>query len=422
MHLAQAMLLRFGIRNFRSIRDMQEVSLVASGLDDPAEGLIDCSPAGKQLLPAIVIYGANASGKSNLIKAPRWMRGAVLQSHTRRGASSGIPHEPFALDPATRRAPTTCDADFVINDVRYHYGFEATSEVFTREWLHSFPNNRRQLLFERESQQFEFGRGLRGRNRVIADLTRPNSLFVSAATQNDHEELSKISEFFRAIAADDQEFAFRRHELDPREVEFLGAIGTGVVGRRLKKLEINDKQRQLTRDLFSVLKKSFEDLPDVQFDDDFAPQLIELAHRDKDGTEIYFDLEAESDGTRRLISLLEAAFRTLDAASLMVVDELDDGLHTQACEALLALFVSPKTNRKGAQLVATTHDTNLLRCPLLRRDQVWFAEKDPKGATHLYPLTDFRTRKGDNLERGYLQGRYGAIPFSGSPADIMAPD
>jgi hypothetical protein len=105
----------------------------------------------------------------------------------------------------------------------------------------------------------------------------------------------------------------------------------------------------------------------------------------------------------------------------MVVDELDASLHTQACEALLALFASPKTNPKGAQLIATTHDTNLLRSPLLRRDQVWFTEKDGEGATHLYPLTDFRTRKGDNLERGYLQGRYGAIPFAGSPADIIAP-
>ncbi len=104
----------------------------------------------------------------------------------------------------------------------------------------------------------------------------------------------------------------------------------------------------------------------------------------------------------------------------MIVDELDESLHTAACEALLALFMSPKTNPKGAQLIATTHDTNLLRCPSLRRDQVWFTEKDTEGVTHLYPLTDFHTRKGDNLERGYLQGRYGAVPFSGSLADIIA--
>ena len=137
------------------------------------------------------------------------------------------------------------------------------------------------------------------------------------------------------------------------------------------------------------------------------------------GEPVYLDMADESEGTRRLLRLLIPMFRALDTGAVMVVDELDASLHTHACEMLIELFSSPKTNPKGAQLIATTHDTNLLRSRHLRRDQIWLTEKDTEGATHLYPLTDFRTREGDNLERGYLQGRFGAIPFSGRIADIL---
>ena len=197
------MLLRFGIQNFRSIRDIQELSLVASALNDPDGALIDCPSVGDRILPAVIVYGANASGKSNLVRGVRWMRQGVLLSHSRGAADGGVPREAFALDPSSRDAPTVCNVDFVIGNVRYHYGFEATDQVFSREWLYNFPNGRRQMLFERNLQEFEFGRNLRGRNRVIADLTRPNSLFVAAATQNDHEELSKVSGFFRTISNDE---------------------------------------------------------------------------------------------------------------------------------------------------------------------------------------------------------------------------
>ena len=139
-HSGQAMLLRFGVQNFRSIRDMQELSLVASSLDDTQEGVIDCAASGERLLPAVVVYGANASGKSNLVKALAWMQAAVLDSQTRGDPDAGIPREPFALNSAsTPGAPTLCDVDFVIEGVRYHYGFAGVRPAFTREWLYSFP-------------------------------------------------------------------------------------------------------------------------------------------------------------------------------------------------------------------------------------------------------------------------------------------
>ena len=283
------MLLRFGVQNFRSIRDMQEMSLVASGLDDPTAGLIDCPPLGRHLLPALVIYGANASGKSNLVKALRWMRDAVLLSHTRGDPAGGVPCEAFALDQEWSDRPTACNLDFLVEDVRYHYGLEATNKAFTREWLHSFPNGRRQTLFERKLQHFEFGRNLRGRNRVIADLTRPNSLFVASATQNDHDELSRVSGFFRAIIDDERETGVRRNELDPRTLEFLGTIGTGIIRSCITKVEVSDEQQKLARELMGMLKRVIDDVPDVpRSDGNVELPRLELAHRGKDGSEVLF--------------------------------------------------------------------------------------------------------------------------------------
>jgi AAA15 family ATPase/GTPase len=143
------------------------------------------------------------------------------------------------------------------------------------------------------------------------------------------------------------------------------------------------------------------------------PLVAQLGRSNFDGEIEFFDLQDESTVTIRLLSFLGPIFKALDAGTVVIVDEIDTSLHTLACEQIIALFQSPKTNPKGAQLIATTHDTNLLNPDTLRRDQVWFTEKDETGSTRLYPLTDYKPRKAENLERGYLQGRYGGIPFLG---------
>ena len=242
------MLLRFGVTNHLSLRDRQELSLVASSLDDEASGLIACPhPPGGRLLPAVVIYGANASGKSNLIDAIWWTRRMVLYSHR-----AGLPHRPiarrpFALDSACQAAPTKIEVDLVVENVRYHYGFEATDGAFTAEWLYSFPRERRQMLFERDNATFVFGRHLKGRNQVISELTRPNSLFLSAAAQNGHDELTRIFLFFQAIQLDtgapSQPAALavklRRKEADERIIRYLEMSGTGITGYRVDEASLD---------------------------------------------------------------------------------------------------------------------------------------------------------------------------------------
>ena len=378
------MLLRFSVSNRLSMRDRQELSLTASSLKDPTQGLIDCpsAPSGS-VLPAALIYGANASGKSNLVDSIRAMKEMVLNSHRKEEPGGGVPlRRPFALDPANPPSPTGFDVDFVLDGVRHHYGFESSDEAFLSEWLYAFPKGHRRMLFEREGDEFHFGRALGGQNKTIAALVRPNSLYVSAAAQNGHKHLSSVFAYFRsirgvvgvAIPGKKASSYFVEEEPDARVIEFLVKIGAGIIDYRRKE------------------------------------SAIELGHRGHDGRPVFLSMDRESAGTRRLLFVLDFVFRALDKGVPLCIDELDASLHTHASEAVLALFCSRDTNPKGAQLIATTHDSELMRWSVLRRDQLWFTDKDASGATRLYPLTDIRTRSGDDFAKAYLQGRYGAVP------------
>ena len=415
------MIMRFGVSNHLSIRDSQELSLVSSSLKDESAGLIDCPAAPNgSLLPAAVIYGHNASGKSNLIDAIHTMRSMVLWSQTKGEPGGGVPRHPFKLDPASSQTPSRFDIDFVVDGVRHHYGFKASSTAFEAEWLYAFPKSQRRVLFERDGDKFHFKRGSRGQNNDIADLTRPNSLYLSAAAQNNHEQLSSIFGFFQSILAvrdiavesERASGQLTKQGMDSRVIDFLKKINTGVIDYRRKETEFPEDVRAASREIFAVLKRTVGSPSDFEMDLGDKHVTIELAHHGRDGELVYLELDRESAGTRRLLILLGLAYKALDEGRPLCVDELDASLHTQASEAVLKLFCSPETNPKGAQLIATTHDTNLMKSPVLRRDQVWLTEKDTEGATRLYPLTDYRTRKGDNIERGYLQGRYGAVPFN----------
>ena len=419
------MLLRFGVSNHLSIRDFQALLLTPAALRENAGGLVECPAApGGKLLPAAVIYGANASGKTNFIHSMMFMRRLVLVSHVGGKPGDDVPRYPFRLDPACIGMPTRFEIDFVLDDeVRYHYGFEASDKAFESEWLYAFPKKRRRTLFEREGSDYRFGRWLSGRNEVIRALTRPNSLFVSAAAQNGHVQLSGIFEYFEAlhgvgttdVTGTEGILRFAGEEPDPRTIDFLMDVGIAVSGYRKKKDDMyarigNDMKRiaaatgmpegaaasEALHDRFATLARDGE---------------LQLAHRSWAGKDVYFELERESAGTRRLLLVLHEVYRALDKGLPLAIDELDASLHTQAAKSVLGLFCSHETNPNGAQLIATTHDTNPMASPVLRRDRIWFTEMGPDDATRLYPLTDYRIRKGDDIKRMYLEGRYGATPL-----------
>jgi hypothetical protein len=420
------MLLRFGVENFRSIKERQELSFVASSLDDIPTGLITTQALpNTRLLPAVIIYGANAAGKSNIVSAFEWMQNAVLYSHSRGQPGAPVAIFPFLLDDEWAAKPTTVDMDFIVDDVRYQYGFTASKEAYIAEWLFTYPNDRRQVLFERRGSDFLPGRSLKGQNKVIAELVRPNSLYLSVAAQNNHEQLSKIIYAVLSIRIENKQTIHGGFlgwsDIDQRVISFLTAVGTGIVSHKVVKKTAGEDDAATEFVAEMLQKMGSKNFYTLGIQRTLKNQrYIELGHQGQNGNPVYLDFQTESDGTRRLLFLLSSAFGVLDEGSVFISDELNASLHTQACEALVSLFCSRETNPRGAQLIATTHDTNLLQSKTLRRDQIWFTEKTEEGATRLYPLTDIRTRKGDNLEKAYLQGRYGAVAVSGSVKDILS--
>lgn len=419
------MLLRFSVSNHLSLRDSQELLFTTSSLKDKTEGLIGCAAAPRgTILPAVVVFGANASGKSNLVHALRAMQQMVLFSHTRGDASGGVPRHAFKLDASYTNKPSRFEIDFVHEEVRYHYGFEADDTVFLAEWLHAIPRSHRRILFEREGSEFRFGRELKGRsktNNTIVELTRPNSLFLSTAAQNNHEQMSAIFEYFRSLACfmhinTGREYWRNQKDIDPRVIGFIGGLDTGICDYRRRETEPSEEELSIRREINTLVERRAN--VSIDLSETYKNVTIELAHQTRRGESVFLDLGLESAGTQRLLVMLNLAYRALDAGSPIAIDELDMSLHTLASAAVLQLFCSPTTNPNGAQLIATTHDTNLLGWPGLRRDQIWFTEKDEAGATLLYPLTDIKTRRTDNLEKGYLQGRYGAVPFD-DPISIL---
>ena len=427
------MLLRFAVSNFRSIRDEQELSLVASqAIKDDPQALIETPALRKdKVLPAALIYGANASGKSNVVEALRFMCRMVLDSYTdlKPGALLGRP--PFRLALGWPEKESRFDLTFVHEGVRYQYGFTALDDRFGSEWLYAWPSGSQRELFMRDGQEFRFGRFLKGDNQLIARNTKANSLFVSAAAQNNHEQLGFIYGFFSSLyfnlAVSPSRSGVAQHlarfMLDVRAMKLLDLFDTGIISIDINHESILDiyqrrgipvsdqKPAEMHGEGFTV-----KDAAEMQW------AKIKIGHSTGNGDIATFDINDESTGTVRLLFILGPIFKALDAGSIVIIDEMDSSLHTRACEQIIALFQSPKTNPKGAQLIATTHDTNLLNPDTLRRDQIWFTEKDGEGGTHLYPLTDIHTRKGDNIEKGYLQGRFGAVPFAGSVDDFIKTD
>jgi hypothetical protein len=411
------MLIRFRVENFLSIREEQELSLVASALSEHPETLVSAG-SGLELLRAAAVYGPNASGKSALFHALSFMRNAVIESHRNWNPTGGVPRTSFALDQKSAYEPSLFAVDVLVRGVRYEYGFTADFFRVHEEWLYAYPRGRKQEWFTRDASrdvEFAFSRSLPGENRAIAALTRPNSLFLSAAAQNNHEQLKSIYHWFVQglwIVGDSTRSYFEsyaielcRHEADRESLlASLASADLGITDIEFR--ESGPAPETQTGPEFSGVSSAAD-----PFNVFFQPPHVRLWHSTGgSGASVSLPFEQESRGTRTLFGLLGILIWCLNSGGTLVVDELDQSLHSHLARQIVARFLSPHTNPRAAQLIFNTHDTNLLGEDLLRRDQVWFTEKTSDGATRLFPLTDFRARKYENLERGYLQGRYGAVP------------
>lgn len=413
------MLVEFRVKNFRSLRDEQTLSLVASKdktMQDTHTQATGNSAAAT-LLRSLVIYGANASGKSNLIKALQYMRGVVIESATTIQPGQAFAVQPFLLNDESANEASEFEVTFLINNVRYQYGFAMNAQRIVNEYLLVYKAFKPQRWFRRHfdinigKDVYDFGSGLKGLKNVWESATRPNSLFLSMAVQLNSEALRPVFDWFatRLVIFNEQA------QLNPQvSVQML-------------------KQVNSRKDICNFLSAADISIADidvetrkvpgqaVHFDlvagktevrsEEMEEQRLRFHHVTQQGKAV-FDLKDESNGTRNLLFLAGPILEILSKGMTLVIDELDTSLHTLLVRELVRLFHRSEINIQGAQLIFTTHDTSLLDAPdLFRRDQVWFVEKDQDQRSKLVSLSEFSPRKNEALERGYLMGRYGGVPF-----------
>ncbi|QMT36796.1 ATP-binding protein [Neisseria wadsworthii] len=411
------MLIEFSVTNFRSFCNSQTLSLVKSKgneLPDNAfevEGIKDLD-----LLHSAAIYGANASGKSNLLKSIRAMK-QIVTATSQRG--SKLPITPFKLNKDSISKPTEFEVVFIVDNVRYQYGFSATEEKIFEEWLFAYPKGRAQKWFERiwssekNQYQWQFGNFLTGTKQVWQNATRENALFLSTAVQLNSEQLKPLFDWFKETLRFSSVGGFGPEYsaslcMENRKEEILKFMHAAD-------LNISDINIETEDFSPSVLPNDMpESLREIIIDGmkDKKMMNIQTIHLDSQGNSIRFDLEEESDGTQKFFAFAGPWLDVLTNGYVLFVDELHDNLHPKLVQFLVGLFHSKKTNPKNAQLIFTTHETSILNQDVFRRDQVWFCERNQEQETVVYPLSDFSPKKGkENLEAAYLSGRYGALPF-----------
>ena len=418
------MLLSFAVTNFLSISERQTMSMIATKLKGPHASVeVSVPSAGDGILPCAIVYGPNASGKSSIVSAFARMTDLVMGSHSPRRLNRKLPYNPFLLSSAWAGEPTTFEISFIAAGIRYDYSFAYDDERILRENLDFYPEGRRRKFFDRDGDEISFGAQVKGAKKTISDLTRSDSLLVSVGIQNNHEAFNEIFEFFDSMyISTDIRFAtkslasvFSEHEIDSRSIKFLKLLGTGVVGYEQHQTDIDPATREMITEIEAIFRKQRpegEDSSEVPavFPQDAKEVLIRVAHENEMGDPVYFNVEQESLGTRRLLLMLNKIFQVLDEGDLAIVDELDASLHTFAVSAIVELFTNKNINVNNAQLIATTHDTNLLDTSQLRRDEVWFVEKSRGGFSEYFALSDFSTRRDEAMEKAYLEGRFGAVP------------
>ena len=423
------MLIQFKVANFRSFGSEVTLSLEAvKAFKDHAENVVETNR--RRVLRSAAIYGANASGKSNLVKAFAFMQQFVLFS-AGQNSTVRIPTEPFKLERSNLKEPSLFEVSILLDEGTYRYGFQVTTEKVVTEWLlfSTGPRNKERILFSREegkisvSDEYAEGRG-------HEQETRGNALFLSLMDSRNDATAGKIVRWYAKC-----KILFGKNE---REYRLQTNMFTDTSARRyLGDSGAHDRWLNFIRQIDnSIIDVKFSKTDLAKFSDlmrkgELWPPgytlsangfkvLRQQTHDGKPCGNVEFDLEnEESSGTDKFLGLAVPWLDILENGRVAFVDELEARLHPQLTRRLVQFFLSPKTNPFNAQLVFVTHDTNLLTYGNLRRDQIWFCEKKRDGATDLYSLAEIKVRKNAKHEESYIRGRYGAIPFFGDLSMIV---
>jgi AAA15 family ATPase/GTPase len=424
------MLIEFSVGNYRSFKDVVTLSMVAAdeatGNDELDKNNVFKVNQNFSLLKSAAIYGANASGKSNLILALYFMQSFVINS-SKLQITDKINLEKFRLSSETEDKPSFFKIVFHLDNKIYEYSFEVTQERVISEGLSCTPKTRKTNIFSREKDKIKYSKSLL-KGKDVKDLTKKNTLFLSIAAQFNDPLAGKILLWFSRlkIISGSQFENLRQLSLDylsrepnlKNEIVFL-----------IKKLDLSIKDMSIEVGRTS-LDNFHKDIPDrvknKEFRlDNYIYNSLETYHEKYDlegriiGLESFQMNKHESRGTQKIFALLAPVLSALKKSEVLIIDELDSLLHPLMAIAIIGLFNSKITNPKNAQLIFATHDVNLLSNQLFRRDQIWFTEKNRQEATDLYSLVEFDIDNNASFEQDYIQGRYGAIPFIGDLSKVI---
>ena len=413
------MLIEFSVGNYRSFKDVVTLSMVAA--DEAADNdELDKNNVFKvnqnfSLLKSAAIYGANASGKSNLILALYFMQSFVINS-SKLQITDKIDLEKFRLSSETEDKPSFFKIVFYLDNKTYEYSFEVTQERVISEGLSCTPKTRKTNIFSREKDKIKYSKSLM-KGKDVKDLTKKNTLFLSIAAQFNDPLAGKILLWFSRLKI-----------ISGSQLENLRQLSIDYLSREqnlkseivflIKKLDLSIKDMSIEVGR-KPLDNFHKDIPDTVYNS------IETYHEKYDlegkviGLESFQLNKHESRGTQKLFALLAPILSVLKASEVLIIDELDSLLHPLMAIAIIGLFNSQQTNPKNAQLIFATHDVNLLSNQLFRRDQIWFTEKNRQEATDLYSLVEFDIDNNASFEQDYIQGRYGAIPFIGDLSKVI---
>jgi uncharacterized protein len=401
------MLIEFSVGNYRSFKEAVTFSMVAAPIDVD-ENLTDTNnlfPATKELnlLKSAAIYGSNASGKSNLVRAISFMKEFTINSALGTRITDKIGTELYRLSVESEREPSHFEIVFMVGNTKYRYGFEVDREIVQSEWLYQTLRTKEVELFFREKGRFKvaskFSDGI-----SLEARTRKNSLFLSVVAQFNGDIATDVITWFNELNI------FNNLDDDDYDNITIDALFEG------------HKTQDLIR-LVTSFDLGIEDIKMVKIPIPGIPDGIAYEVKtshwkyDDEGNKVSieeFELdENESAGTQKLFNLSGLLISILEFGEILTIDELDARLHPLISCAIVKLFNSPITNPRNAQLIFTTHDTNLLSAKLFRKDQIWFTEKNRYGATDLYSLVEYSIPDDAPFEQDYIAGRYGAIPFIG---------
>lgn len=451
------MLIQFSVENFLSFKNEVILSLLPAKSRTMKDHIIkDYNGKKIEVLPLLTIYGANASGKSNLVSAISYMKKMVING-TKPDSSTEI--IPYKLDDKSETQPSRFEIIFKHNSVIYTYGFVISKFLIHEEWLFAYYTSQESKIFERITKDNETT--VSPGNKLLSSVkkadfikfiamgTRPNQLFLTEANSKNIEILKPIhhwiSEHLQIIHPNSQYRlltirAHKEHNFLEYLSKFLKSVDTGInqikcesepledqkhLSRLPKTLQENIKDAINKKNVEQILiqthnKKSTICIDRVNNSEQANFLKLQTEHLKADGSATLFDIEEESDGTRRLMDLVPMLTDILEDERVFIIDELDRSLHTHLSRLFIQTFInSVSKNKSRGQFIMTTHDTNLLDRNLLRKDEIWFMEKDQHGASHLTNLAEYKINEGLNYENGYLNGRFGAIPFIGNVSDLF---